>query len=241
MMDTNSPPPADPVERRIRRRAACALDVTVRQRGRFAVAGATGDLTTHGCRLSGAGPFLDGGELWVRLPGIESQAARVVWSQGQTTGVAFAQPLHPAVYARFLPAEERMTLVGEPTTVSAMPADMAGLSRREQIVRGFGGSEPGPLTLGKKPVGGGTARDSAADRRAVPITAAKNGLRTGCAQDPCGSRWEQCRPRCVTSPRAGCGSPVPWPRTSARLSRSPSRGATRFQAGSSGAATTRRG
>lgn len=104
------------VERRTMRRAACALDITVRQRGRFAVAGATADLTPYGARLSGAGPFELDSEMWLRLPGLESQTVRVIWSRGPTTGVAFDHPLHTAVFARFLPADSRLMLVGEPAT-----------------------------------------------------------------------------------------------------------------------------
>ena len=101
------------VERRAMRRVGCALEVTVRQRGRFAVAADTTDLTARGCRVDGAGPFERDSEMWVRLPGLESQSARVVWSRGEVTGVAFARPLHPAVYARFLPAEARLALVSD--------------------------------------------------------------------------------------------------------------------------------
>ena len=143
------------VERRTMRRAACALDVTVRQRGRFAVAAATADLTPYGARLSGAGPFEPDSEMWLRMPGIESQTVRVVWSDGATTGVAFTQPLHTAVFARFLPADSRLMLVDAPAVPQIMPAAIALLPRREQIVRGFGAMQEGPLHLVKKPIGGG--------------------------------------------------------------------------------------
>ena len=100
-------------ERRTMSRSDCALDITVRQRGCFAVVGATVDLTPYGARLSGAGPFAHNSEMWLRLPGLESLTVRVIWSHGPTTGVAFLQPLHPAVFARFLPADSRLMLVGE--------------------------------------------------------------------------------------------------------------------------------
>lgn len=156
------------VERRTMRRAACALDVTVRQRGRFAVAAATADLTPYGARLSGAGPFEPDTEMWLRMPGIESQTVRVVWSEGGTTGIAFTQPLHTAVFARFLPADGRMMLVSEPAVAVTMPADIALLPRREQIVRGFGAMQEGPQRHAKKPIGGGLA---GVIRRSVTRTA----------------------------------------------------------------------
>ena len=154
------------VERRAMRRAACALEVTARQRGRFAVAATTADLTPYGARLSGAGPFEPDSELWLRLPGLESLTVRVIWSAGPTTGVAFAQPLHTAVYARFLPADSRLTLVAVPSVPTmTMPAEIARLPRREQIVRGFGAAQESPQHYIKKPIGGGIA---GMIRRAAP-------------------------------------------------------------------------
>ena len=132
------------VERRAVRRPGCALDVTVRQRGRFAVAAATADLTARGCRVAGAGPFARHSEMFVRLPGLESQTARVVWSEGAVTGLAFARPLHPAVYARFLPAETRLALVEDD---GAEVATAAGVL--------FGANDP--VRRDKHPLGGGFA------------------------------------------------------------------------------------
>ena len=124
-------PTAPFVERRTMRRADCALDVTVRQRGRFAVAAATADLTPYGARLSGAGPFAPGTEMWLRLPGLESLTVRVIWSHGPTTGIAFNQPLHTAVFARFLPAQSRLTLVGAPVIRNPLPAETPRLPHTE--------------------------------------------------------------------------------------------------------------
>lgn len=150
-------PHPDFVERRTMRRAGCAMDVTVRKRGRFAVAAATADLTPYGARLLGAGPFEPDTEMWLRMPGLESQTVRVVWSQGATTGVAFTQPLHTAVFARFLPADSRLTLVDAIAVPKILPADVARLPRREQIVRGYGAMQEGPQRHDKKPTGGGLA------------------------------------------------------------------------------------
>ena len=145
------------VERRTMRRAVCAMEVTVRQRGRFAVAAATADLTPYGARLSGAGPFEPNSEMWLRLPGLESLTVRVIWSHGPTTGIAFDQPLHTAVFARFLPAESRLTLVDAPVLRIPLPADIALLPRHEQIVRGYGAMQEGPQRHHKTPTGGGLA------------------------------------------------------------------------------------
>ena len=150
-------PHPDFVERRTMRRAGCSINITVRQRGRFAVAAATADLTPYGAKLSGAGPFEPDTEMSLRMPGLESQSVRVVWSQGATTGIAFIQPLHTAVFARFLPADSRLTLVDAPVVPMTLPADIALLPRREQIVRGYGAMQEGPQRHAKKPTGGGLA------------------------------------------------------------------------------------
>jgi len=149
--------PGEPgfIERRAQRRASCQLDSTIRLRGRFGVAGRTVDLTPQGARVEEAGPFPAGSQMWVRLPGLESQSGTVIWSRLGTTGVIFDRPLHPAVYARFLPADSRITLVTEPAIPASIPAEIAALPRREQIVRGYAEPEGGPLRLTKKPQRGG--------------------------------------------------------------------------------------
>lgn len=152
------------VECRTMRRSACAFDIIVRERGRSAVACLTTDLTPYGARLSGVRRFEPDSEMWLRLPGLESQTVRVIWSQGGTIGVAFVQPLHSAVFARFLPADTRLTLVDAPAMPLTMPSEIAALSRREQILRGFGGAQEGPQCSIKKPLGGGM---SAMIRRSV--------------------------------------------------------------------------
>jgi len=159
--------PGEPgfIERRSRRRPFCSLEVTIRQRGRFAVAGESADLTPAGARIEQAGPFAPGCEVWVRLPGLEGQSGRVAWSEGTTTGVAFDRELHSAVYSRFLPDDSVMALVAEPSPPQPMPAEIAVLPRREQIVRGYGASQEGPARHTKSPRGGGLAHSI---RRSVP-------------------------------------------------------------------------
>lgn len=152
---TLSPTQTDFVECRATRRSACALDITVRTRGHSAVAGSTTDLTPYGARVSGTGQFDPHTELWLRLPGLESQTVRVIWSQGGNTGLAFVRPLHSAVFARFLPADSRMRLVDPHPVRSTMPAEIAGLSRREQILRGWGSAQDGPQRHLKERIGGG--------------------------------------------------------------------------------------
>lgn len=38
----------------------------------------------------------EGANVWLKLPGLEPQSARVVWVEGTRAGFEFASPLHPA-------------------------------------------------------------------------------------------------------------------------------------------------
>ena len=38
-----------------------------------------------------------GTDVWLKLPGLESLHAQVVWMRGHLLGCEFARPLHPAV------------------------------------------------------------------------------------------------------------------------------------------------
>lgn len=162
----SSPISRDPdfVERRSARRPACALEATVRQRGRFAIPAQVVDLTTNGCRIAGGGPFDPESDLWVRLPGLESQTARVAWSEGANSGGTFERPLHPAVVARFVPPANRLTLVADSEPADSAPVldsrdedELEGLSRRARIMRGVAERLDSPLAKAKRPEGGGVA------------------------------------------------------------------------------------
>lgn len=56
------------------------------------------DLSPGGARVRAVAPLRIGFAIWIRLPGIEPQEARVVWTQGFESGCEFACPLHPAVF-----------------------------------------------------------------------------------------------------------------------------------------------
>lgn len=56
------------------------------------------DLSRHGLRLAGMERLPVGETVWIKLPGIESRRAEVVWSDRWEAGCAFAEPLHAAVF-----------------------------------------------------------------------------------------------------------------------------------------------
>ena len=91
---------AAPIGRAIARRSRRVevdLDAGLRQRGATAVIVHVLDLSVDGFKAATTLQLEAGDDVWLRLPGLEPRAARVVWNEGSVVGCAFAQPLHPAV------------------------------------------------------------------------------------------------------------------------------------------------
>ena len=88
----------EPVDdgRRAERRGVL-LGAGLRQRGAHAVTVQVLDLSTTGFRAATHLQLLEGSDVWLKMPGLESLHARVVWMRGHLLGCAFVQPLHPAV------------------------------------------------------------------------------------------------------------------------------------------------
>lgn len=59
------------------------------------------DLSTHGCGIEVSGHCEPGSRVWLKLPGLESWPARIVWAQGDRAGLSFDRPLHQAVVDRY--------------------------------------------------------------------------------------------------------------------------------------------
>lgn len=70
--------------------------VSVRKTGQSRVATTLLDVSISGFRVDLDGMQV-GSLVWLKLPQIEAQMARVVWSTARETGCAFDVPLHPAV------------------------------------------------------------------------------------------------------------------------------------------------
>jgi hypothetical protein len=62
------------------------------------------DLSPGGARVRALSPLRVGHSIWLKLPGIEAQEARVVWTRGCESGCVFVRPLHPAVFETVCPA-----------------------------------------------------------------------------------------------------------------------------------------
>jgi hypothetical protein len=133
-------------------RFATSLAISLRQAGRHQLPATLLTLSPMGCSVSNASSFSSDGVVWIRLPGIESQAARCVWSTYGGAGFAFESPLYPPVIERFRPggtdpaAQPLLTVVSD---LEACPA-----SRRDQIM--LGRAEPDLLVV-RRPRGGSAA------------------------------------------------------------------------------------
>ncbi|MBV8685963.1 MAG: PilZ domain-containing protein [Alphaproteobacteria bacterium] len=82
--------------RRAERREV-VLGAGLRQRGAHAVTVQVVDLSVSGFRAATHLDLLPGSDVWLKLPGLESLHARVVWMRGHLMGCEFVRPLHPAV------------------------------------------------------------------------------------------------------------------------------------------------
>jgi hypothetical protein len=78
-------------------RADVTLGAGLRQRGAHSVTIQIIDLSTEGFRAATHLDLFPGSDVWLKLPGIESLHARVVWMRGHMLGCQFVRALHPAV------------------------------------------------------------------------------------------------------------------------------------------------
>ena len=144
---TESSPAYEGPERRIAQRNATAHAVTVRPAGRHQLPGMLTSLSPYGCTVRQVSLGSSEQNVWVRLPGLESQPARCVWRTCGEAGFAFDHPLHPAVARQFYADQS----AAEPVEVAPAPRnhDDSPASRREQIITGQAG--PPARSLRGKP------------------------------------------------------------------------------------------
>ena len=79
------------------RRAEVHVGAGLRQRGASSVTIHILDLSTTGFRATTHLELMTGTDVWLKLPGLESLHAQVVWMNGHLLGCQFLRPLHPAV------------------------------------------------------------------------------------------------------------------------------------------------
>jgi hypothetical protein len=78
-------------------RAEIAVGAGLRQRGAHAVTVQVLDLSVTGFRAATHLELESGSDVWLKLPGLETLHARVVWMRGHLLGCEFVRALHPAV------------------------------------------------------------------------------------------------------------------------------------------------
>lgn len=88
-------------ERRHIARSAANVPVNLREAARRKLPALLVSLSPLGCSVTGVSVNPRQDQVWLRLPGLESQAARCVWRKPGAAGFAFEHPLHPAVARRF--------------------------------------------------------------------------------------------------------------------------------------------
>jgi hypothetical protein len=136
-------------ERRHAARSAVSLEASLRERGRSALKARIETLSRQGCSVSGYGFVHQGGHVWVKLPGLESLGGSIAWCHEQRAGIAFEQPLHPAVLARFVSGAGTVEglAVGtlHPGIAIPLPANDELVTRRAQIMQGIGEADRSPL------------------------------------------------------------------------------------------------
>lgn len=146
-------------EMRTAERFAMEVPISVRERGSNQIPATLLQLSDGGCRIAGVRLARCGDNpIWVRIPGLESMAARVRWSDEAVAGVAFEHRLYPAVTRRLaaLHSTGGLAPAGDYPDPVACPAprpNRPAASRREQIVAGYVQPDPGIL-LDKKPLHG---------------------------------------------------------------------------------------
>lgn len=86
-----------PRERRWVIRYLYQLPAVFRAHGRNRISARILDLSKNGCRIELDRALAAGERVSIRLSGLESRSALVVWSKQGEAGLEFEQPLHPAV------------------------------------------------------------------------------------------------------------------------------------------------
>ena len=89
------------IEQRRASRHPLAFDIQIRNKGRRHLPATLTSISRFGCSVVGAALPKSDDLVWVRIPGLESQAAELRWSDQARAGLAFLHPLHVAVADRF--------------------------------------------------------------------------------------------------------------------------------------------
>jgi PilZ domain len=90
--------PARIEQRAVERHSVLLQRATVRKHGKQPIAAALVDLSIYGCRLSSDASFEAENRLWLRFSGASPVAATVIWTEGDTLGCRFDEPLDRTLF-----------------------------------------------------------------------------------------------------------------------------------------------
>src|SRR4051812_1900687 len=85
--------PAESLGRRRSPRAPMSLDARIGRGGLDRALCKVTDLSVHGARIQTYSPLRQGTSIWLTLPRVGPQAARVVWASDFEAGLEFLAPL----------------------------------------------------------------------------------------------------------------------------------------------------
>ncbi len=87
----------DPVDRKGNRRNS-GIEAQLRRLGNLSYTVAIRDISREGCQVDLVERPAIGEVMQLKLPGLETMAARVRWVDNYVAGLHFDQPMHPAVF-----------------------------------------------------------------------------------------------------------------------------------------------
>ena len=96
-METGEPVANMSIRERVAERVRVALTAGFRESFTRKVLVNVFDLSTHGFRIETYLGVHEGETVWLTLPGIEAQEAKIVWIRGDYVGCKFVKPLHEVV------------------------------------------------------------------------------------------------------------------------------------------------
>ena len=85
-----------PNEQRQSRRRLVNFAAALSEEGAQTAPVGVSDISEGGCRLQCDEQFLEGSEMWLKLPGLEARRIKVIWSGERALGCEFETPLYPA-------------------------------------------------------------------------------------------------------------------------------------------------
>ena len=104
-MESEGEPPNElPIDRKAPR-FPVEFEAVIRKQGGGRLTVLVYDLSTHGFRIAPHADLPVGSLIWIKVPGLESLAARVAWGDYEWAGCEFTTPLHPAVLDRLVQAQ----------------------------------------------------------------------------------------------------------------------------------------